>query len=148
MQNIVYLTSKEIHEKNFRVWCQHSIISPTKVPGCMVYMYVSLCTDFVGGSSNSGGHEGGGSGGAAGDGGDGGAAGDGGDGGDRGGGGGGDKDGEGENEDEGEDKETKAMAEFLDMLNNGFWKLYVLRCSNPAVSPVINPGLPGHVTIT
>ena len=40
-----------------------------------------------------------------------------------------------------EDKETKVMVDFLNILNNGFWQLYVLRCSNPAVSPVINPGL-------
>ena len=42
-----------------------------------------------------------------------------------------------------------AMIGFLDLLNDGFWQLYVLRCSNPATSPVINPGKPctGHVIV-
>ena len=76
-----------------------------------------------------GGEEGGGGGG-------GGGGGDGGDGGD----GEGDQEIEGDGNDE--DKETKVMVAFLDLLNDGFWQLYVLRCSNPAISPVINPGNP------
>ena len=92
------------------------------------------------GGDNQGGGESGGDGGGEGGGGGGGAGGGGGDGGD-------DKRSEGDGSD-GDRKETKVMVKFLDILNDGFWEIYVLRCFNPAVSPVINPGmLCSHVTI-